>query len=211
MSRRSASSSPGRIRGEPERKTAAPSQASRDSDDRVVAADGGSPPWSAPGHPPQPAPDFDYTGKTDFRPGLACAPSSANLPYNCMLAWADRGVPNGRVLYTFLKVNTSTNQINWNPLPFPPAPNVYVLPSSVKSLAGVTLSFHAGKFWLAFKTIDLAGIHQDIGFVSLSSPYGSGNWSFLQYIGDATPVVDLPSWLSSTDSAMEAGLVWTAP
>jgi hypothetical protein len=47
-------------------------------------------------------PLFDYSFQTDFAPGVACAPDRSVFPYNCILAWNDRMVPNGRIHYTYL-------------------------------------------------------------------------------------------------------------
>lgn len=56
---------------------------------------------------------WKFNGKSSFAPSVACADASYGLTYNCMLAWVDRGMWNGAVLYTYFRVNTSTDQIEF--------------------------------------------------------------------------------------------------
>lgn len=147
---------------------------------------------------PGTSPNFNYTGKTDFPVGVACAPAAAGLASNCILAWADRGVPNGRMLYIFFKVQGGQAVFATG------TPNVGVIPgSNAKSLDGVAVAYFAGKFWIAWKTIDAT--HHDIGYVTFIPPT---NFSNVAYISDATPVVELPAWSYVPHLNYEAALQW---
>jgi hypothetical protein len=84
-----------------------------------------------------------YAYETDVPVGLACADSDVwTLPYNCMIAWYDRGMLDGRILYTYFRV-MSDNTIEWHHQVF--------RRGGAYTVSGVDLAFFDGTFWMTFK------------------------------------------------------------
>ena len=156
---------------------------------------------------------YPYNLETDTIPAVACAGQGESdylTDFNCILAWVDRGAPNGRILYTYFRHDTNeTDRIEWQG-------QVRRLPgTNVNSVSGVSAMFSMNQFFLAFKTMDSS---PDIKIVkrARSSSYFSG-WSTINiYRGD---VQDPPAWLYSNTSGggpigtpdNDAVLFWTEP
>jgi len=111
-------------------------------------------------------PTFAYTLKTDVTPAVACADTRATLSYNCLLAWQDRGIPDGKILYTYFRINLSTNAVVWRP----GTPNVWVRSGS-NTVSNLSAAYFEGKFWLAWKKTE-AGT--DVAWTNTSTYTG---WS----------------------------------
>ncbi len=58
---------------------------------------------------------YNYSLETDTTPAVACSSVlHAGFPFNCLLAWVDRGAPNARVLYTYFRVDETNDTIVWD-------------------------------------------------------------------------------------------------
>ena len=137
--------------------------------------------------------DFSYTRKTDVAPGVACAPDRNNFDYNCMIAWVDRGIMQGRILYTYFRIDN--NAIVWSP-----NHGVFVR-SGTSSFSHISAAFFNGSFWLAWKTID-----GDINYCRTDS--NETDWDPIVSLS-RTKVVDPPTWTYVPEDTKESLLVWT--
>lgn len=119
--------------------------------------------------------DWDFAGRTDVPPAIACAELSWNEPaggYNCVIAWTDKGLASSNgdtVLYKFFKVQADGS--------IALAPGTALLRSSSRTAASPALGFFAGKLWLAFK--DLGSTPQSIRVYNSSS---AGTWALIDNI-----------------------------
>lgn len=130
-----------------------------------------------------PNPLYAYDLQTDWPVGVACANNPVG--YNCILAWDDRGTPQGDVLYTFFAINTVANTVSWEG-------NAYTL-ANARPAAGVQASYTGGAFRLTWK--EGLGAEQVVEAQSINFPfYGyQGQWSTTEL--DATGIVDPPTYL----------------
>lgn len=163
---------------------------------------------SPPSDPYTTNPDFDYTLRTDTSPGVACSDNTINQAYNCILAWQDRGIPDGRILYTYFRVNSITHAIEWQGTAWARS-GVYTVSDVSAAWFKVPQSSSGpwvGAFWLAWKTL---GPDPDVAYVSRleSSGYASG-WSSAAFM-QADHVVDAPTWGYDPINSREALLIWT--
>ena len=153
---------------------------------------------TVPGDPYGTQPAFNYTLKTDTAPGIACGTSWLLQGANCMLAWQDRGIPDGRILYTWFSINPATGDIVWQ--------GTVGVRGSAFTVGNVSAAYFDGEYWLAWKTLgtvsDAAWTHRPA-----SSNLFSG-WSTTQYMGRSR-VVDAPTWLYHPTGSGETALIWT--
>jgi hypothetical protein len=149
------------------------------------------------------APSGGYTLRTDAAPALACSSDdlSPNEPYNCLLAWTDRGEMNGRVLYTWFRVNSS-GRLEYDG-------RVYVR-SWAYSAGNVSAGIASdGSFLLAWKTSRPSDVAYTVNAGACRTCWGS-----VTKLGRER-VVDAPTWLYDQYTAFWDGLphnavlVWT--
>ena len=151
---------------------------------------------------------YPYTLQTDTIPAVACAGQGtydSKDDFNCLLAWIDRGAPNGRLLYTYFRFNDNEPyDIQWQ--------GQVRDRDGANSIAGVAAMYSWGQFFLAFKTMDDT---PDITVMrrSRSTNYFSG-WSTMTTPANSRgDVKDPPSFIysnvSSETSDVNSVLVWT--
>jgi hypothetical protein len=145
---------------------------------------------------------FPYDAKTDVAPGMACGPYVSSDPerFNCILAWVDRGTPNGRVLYTSFRIRTTpSKQIIWS--------GVVKQVSGVNTVSDIGLSYTNNTFLLAAKTINGAPnvIVMQTGY---DSDVMDNTWS-QQSLFVRGDVVGAPQWLYTTTGVVPRVLYWT--
>ena len=153
--------------------------------------------WFGVTYPSDVYTSWDYSGKTDFPVGVACEPDRDQRDYNCILAWQDRGIPDGSVLYTYFRVNSS-DEIEFRP-------GGPVKRGASNSSSGVSAAYFGSKFWLAWKVPRAVGIK----YTSTLCGTGYTCWSNLFTATTSDEVVDPPSWFYVPDQTHESGLIWT--
>jgi len=137
--------------------------------------------------------DFNYTLKTDVAPAVACAPNRNNFNFNCILAWVDRGIVDGSILYTYFRIDN--NNIVWST-----THGVFVRPYT-RTLNNISAAFFNESFWLAWKTIE-----NDIKYCRTNS--SETNWNGI-ITKTRSKVVDSPTWIYVSETNKESILVWT--
>lgn len=141
--------------------------------------------------------EFDYLARTNVSPAIACGPVAQAGTFNCILAWLDRGIPSGRILYTYFHNSTG------NPVFYKEGGKVKVWAmSNLDSVTAPTAAFFNNTFHIAVK-------RASVGWSSHSVVYGyrtSGlsTWTVKLVPGRA---VDSPTYLYKNGS--ESALVWT--
>jgi hypothetical protein len=140
-----------------------------------------------------------FTGQTPFAPSIACGDVGT---YNCLMAWVDRGTWNGAVLYTYFRINTSTNQVEF--VPDSNGNHFAWWRGTTDTASRPSVAFFADKFWMAWKT---ATAPSQVAWVSKdpSAGYASG-WSSTNYLSEpnmATP----PAFIA--EDGKESMLMWT--
>ena len=169
----------------------------------------GSTLWFAPNRPT--ATPFDYNMETDVMPGVACSPiSHTGFPFNCMLAWVDRGAPNARILYTYFRVNGTT--VEWD--------DQIERRVGANSAAGVSLAYipdtgsqpsdlSKPNFFMAFKGMassnrgDIVVMHKND---DAGTPYTG--WTTININRD--DVQSPPTWIYRNETTgQDALLYWT--
>jgi len=102
-----------------------------------------------------------YSLKTDSAPAVACSWRQFDFPYNCILAWNDRGTTSGRILYTYFRINPSTRVVDFQG-------DVWVL-AGAYTVGNVSAGVDpTGGPWLAWKTVspsDVAWATRDSGWI----------------------------------------------
>jgi hypothetical protein len=141
------------------------------------------------------SPIWNYRRQTDFAPAVACAPNRDVFAFNCILAWADRGVPNGRVLYTYFRVNTATNQIEWHGTSW--------ARGGSQTTSHISAGYFGDRFWLGWKEWNSG---EPPTRTWTSSGYTS--WSTPEAI-DIQNIIDPPTFLYDTLKPKAGGMVWT--
>ncbi len=144
---------------------------------------------------------WNYRNRTDFPVGIACAPDRDELDYNCLIAWQDRGVPTGAVLYKYFRVNAVTKVIEWRP-------GNSSRRSGALSTSGISAAYFNGSFWMSFKVpLSLGG---DVAYTEYNVSSGTAytGWQSVTSLS-RVDVVDPPTWLYSSHGAHEAALLWT--
>lgn len=151
----------------------------------------------------KPADGYDlwsYEHKTDFPVGVACAPSQTGIEYNCLLAWQDRGVPNGSVLYKYFRVSPITHQIEWRPGPS-------TVRSSAKAQSGVSAAYFNDAFWLVWKEPASGG--GNVVHTKTTSPSCYTCWSSPVVLTGAANIADPPTWMYVPSQNQESIVLWT--
>jgi hypothetical protein len=120
---------------------------------------------------------YTWDMETDNIVGVACGDVYYAETYNCLLAWQDRGMPWGRVLYTFFRVDTN-NQIEW-------MGTSYVLSDS-RTSSGVQAAYMKG-FQMVWKGW--------LGDGNIVERRLTSTTSSLQYTRSEELVVDSPTYL----------------
>lgn len=127
-----------------------------------------------------------YLAETDTIAGAACGPSLAETHFNCLLAWVDRGVPRGRVLYTWFRVDDSQpGGISWL--------GTASYRSGTNSVSGVSVGFTEGHFDIATRRTDL--VNPDIRINSKPNSTTGYFSSWTQVDIGRTKVFDNPTWI----------------
>lgn len=86
---------------------------------------------------------FSYSFLTDFAPAVACKPwPTGRMEYNCILAWVDRVVPNGRIHYTYFRINES-NDVEWEGRAWTRAGSL--------TTSHISAGYFGGALWLTWK------------------------------------------------------------
>lgn len=151
---------------------------------------------------------YNYNMETDVTPGVACSPVlEQNFPFNCMLAWVDRGAPNARVLYTYFRNDNGV--IAWSD-------TIERLPGA-NTASGLSIgyagSFMQGSgqsnFMIALKGI-LPNRQGDVEVFMKEddalNPFGG--WTSV--ILERADVAEPPTWLYNVDnSSLNPVLIWT--
>jgi hypothetical protein len=137
--------------------------------------------------------DFSYTLKTDVAPGVACAPDRNDFSYNCIIAWVDRGIMEGDILYTYFRIDS--NAVVWSP-----NHDVFIR-SGANSFSHISAAFFDGSFWLAWKTID-----GDVKYCRTDSH--ETDWDANVSLS-RTQTVDPPTWTYVPEDTKESLLIWT--
>lgn len=126
---------------------------------------------------------------------MACGDDTSNFPYNCLLAWQDSTVPNGRVLYTYFKVGAGST-IDFHP-------NAWIRGGS-QTVGHVSAAYFADRYYLAWKRWTAPA---DASYTINDSTSYTG-WSTVNNY-DAEDIVDPPTWLYRDDDATSNGILWT--
>lgn len=155
-------------------------------------------------------PDWDWLGETEVAPGVACADDKF-ATYNCIIAWQERGVPEGRVLYTYFYVDDSVSppDLKWHG-------EARIMPTS-RTVSHVSAAFMADgsgsddRFWVTWKEW-----HSDSEVrVASTDSSGSTYWSWFTSDGpsNGSEVVDPPTYQFEPwdygSGAQERALIWT--
>lgn len=147
-------------------------------------------------------PPWNFTGRTDFSPAITCSDYNPyNSWHNCLLAWVDRGVPGGVILYAYFRVT------NGNTITFKSDVNVHPIRGAVGHLSAASF---ADKHYLAFKT------GPNAIRVSSTPDYCYNCWQGTTTAKTILPsinhhgFVDAPSWgTKKSDEVGERALFWT--
>jgi len=99
------------------------------------------------------SPNFAYQGRTDTHVAVACAPDRDEWDYNCLLAWQDIGIPNGRVLYEYFNVTCTGELCDVNLLGSITARGTEGA-TATSTVAGLSAAWFDGRFWLTWKSYD---------------------------------------------------------
>lgn len=145
---------------------------------------------------------YQYDMRTFYAPKVVCredVPSAFN-GFNCLLAWVDRGIPLGNVLYTYFKVDASGTYpaISWHG-------NVYVLPFS-KAVGHLSAGAFYDLFWLTYKSAT-GTTDAKVEYV-VNSMGSRTNWGLPSDISSSGVIIDSPTWATNGDGN-EAALMWT--
>lgn len=151
---------------------------------------------------------YNYNMETDVVPGIACSPVlDQNFPFNCMLAWIDRGAPNARVLYTYFRNNNGN--IVWS--------DTIQRLNGANSASGVSIgyagSFMGGpgqmNFMMALKGV-LTGREGDIDVFMKEDDANTPFDGWTSTTINRADVAEPPTWLYNADnSGLNPVLIWT--
>lgn len=141
-------------------------------------------------------PLFFYSFQTDFTPGVACAPNRSEHAYNCVLAWNDRMRLNGRIMYTYFRVNGS-NQIEWQGTAWSRAGTL--------TASNVSAGYFSDAFWLGWKA--WTNPHKVAWTMNQGGGYTA--WTSVDTETRAS-IVDPPSFAYvADDSSIGGTMIWT--
>lgn len=144
---------------------------------------------------------WDYSYKTDFPVGMACAPDRSDVDYNCLIAWQDRGIPDGSILYKYFRINPTTKAIEWR------SGNTSKRAGSLSS-SGVSAAYFDGSFWMTWKRAIVGG--GDINHTRTTTSCDYTCWSSFtpHFRGD---IADPPTWFYVPHQTHESTLIWSEP
>ncbi len=140
---------------------------------------------------------FPSDGTTQSAVGVACADQNVTSTHNCVLAWVDRGKPEMALHYTYFRVNTGTNSIDW----FDRA----VIRAGANSVSHISAGFFADKLWVGYRDLSTVGR----AMVMTNDLSGAFSWSSAIDLGATAYVADPPSFSYVPQLAREAGIFWT--
>lgn len=149
-------------------------------------------------------PTFSHSGKTYVAPAIACADERVFGNYNCVVAWQDRGIPQGSILYALFTVNPNDDDdILW-------AANSWELPGAT-SVSHLSMAYTAshGKFWITWLDAD-----DSFAEVRYSSNDGSCTtcWTSPSGVGSGgtgVHVTEPPQFIyDNQNSLYNGGIVW---
>lgn len=145
-----------------------------------------------------------YELRTDVLPGVACANNRSVFSYNCLLAWHDRGVMGGDILYLYFRINSATKAVEF--YQENGTPKIWIRGTS-DTVTGVAAMYDTyDGFWLTWKT---RGKPAKIAKTNNPGPSYASNWSATTYTTPDDYIVDPPSFLYHPTYASESGLLWT--
>lgn len=150
--------------------------------------------------PTSPYSGIGYQRRTYFGVGLACADSSDNLGYNCLVAWVDRGTPDHAILYAWFKVVGS--DIVWQGTAY--------RRSGTSAFGHISLGYFGDAMHMAYKN-SLSSFGIGMTSNDLESSLTSG-WTSVTATrtSNTTDIVDAPTWATSQiNPNKEATLLWT--
>ena len=142
---------------------------------------------------------WDYTGRTDLAPAIACAdnswqPSAPWANYNCVVAFTEKGLANhfSAVAYNFFRVDENG------------AIDVYDGDSKIRyatyTAASPALAFVNGKIWLAYKSIS------PTSRVEVYNSTNGNSWTQI-LLGNSAGMVDPPTFVYRNGN--EFAVAWT--
>ena len=138
---------------------------------------------------------WNYRMETDFAVAVACTDNTTDFPYNCILAWDDRGIPNGLLSYTYFKVDTSSGySISW----YGSGTNR----GGTEVLGHPSAAAFADTLWLSWKTWETPS---QVAYAKNNGSYFSWSNTFTTRSG----LLDPPTWQYITEETRESSLVWT--
>ena len=149
--------------------------------------------WSSGQFGPFPA----YSFLTDFLPGVACAPDREQFDYNCIIAWSDRVVPNGRIHYTYFRVEPNAAiEIH---------PTTWTRGGS-RTTSHVSAGYFYDSFWLGWKDWNSQGV---AGIATTRNTGAYASWTSPDRLSRPR-VVDPPSFVYEPElSGTTARQLWT--
>ncbi len=155
-------------------------------------------------------PYFSYEGRTDWPVGVACADEEPfeGFSYNCITAWVELTHPEHHILYTYFRVNTSTQGVEFAP-GSPQAQALLVNQQVGGAYGGVSAAWFQGRFYLAWKqaTTSLWPGFFNVAYASsASTPYA---WNNPVVINTTKPVIHRPVFHYTPQLRREAALIWT--
>lgn len=130
--------------------------------------------------PSESHPFFEYAMETELPLGVACTSRTDTYPFNCLLAWSDRGIYNGRILYTYFRVG-SNGGIDWHP-------NSWARSGS-QTNSGVQAAYGWERFRMTWKKRFGA---DTVEYTSTMGDYTSWTWPQER---SAAGIVDIPTYL----------------
>lgn len=140
-------------------------------------------------------PLFDYSFLTDFAPGVACAPDRSEFDYNCLIAWNDRMVPNGRIHYTYFRIN-GAGQVEWHGTAWTRGGSY--------TASHISAGYFSDRFWLGWKDWTNP---QKVAWTYNNGSYSS--WSQVERL-NRPRIVDPPSFAYDPEDPGAGGrITWT--
>jgi len=148
-------------------------------------------------------PGFVYEKRTDTHVAVTCAPDRNEWDYNCLLAWQDIGIPNGRVLYDYFNVTCAGELCGVNFRGSITARGTEGA-TATSTVAGLSAAWFDGRFWLTWKSYDGTPqvFYNNGGF---GGSYGAWYQSSLSLPSMA---ISPPTFLYVPDQTKQSILTW---
>lgn len=139
---------------------------------------------------------YAHNGRTNVSPAITCGPVEHAGTYNCMLAWTDRGIPRGRVLYAYFRNTTGTPDF------YKVGGNVQVWArGTTDTVTSPALGFFNNTFHMAWKRAHTSAF--GIQYAWRTAAYAT--WSSTSTV--ASNAIDSPTYLFKNGA--ESSLIWT--